>query len=213
VTVIRFLHDASGSRHGTIAMVEPVRARLAVLPRESEWVFTTIRGNHYTPSTRAHHWNRVRCSVGLGTTALYEATRHYFAWYLLNVLELPDHVVAAQLRHTDGGTLVRELYGASGRGDRARAHPRGVPRHRARRGASHHHHRQAGHRMTDPAGVLLVHDREMHLCSADSLVVGDTLEVVRGNGPREGDRMGIATVAAFEDGAPVLEVRFDDRPG
>jgi hypothetical protein len=37
-------------------------------------------------------------------------TRHYFAWYLLNVAELPDHVVAAQLRHTDGGTLVRELY-------------------------------------------------------------------------------------------------------
>jgi hypothetical protein len=27
------------------------------------------------------------------------------------VAELPDHVVAVQLRHTDGGTLVRELYG------------------------------------------------------------------------------------------------------
>jgi hypothetical protein len=63
------------------------------------------------PSTRAFHWNRVRCSVGLCKTALYEATRHYFAWYLLNVLELPDHVVAVQLRHDDGGTLVRELYG------------------------------------------------------------------------------------------------------
>jgi hypothetical protein len=42
---------------------------------------------------------------------LIAATRHYFAWYLLNMLELPDHVVAAQLRHSDGGTLVRELYG------------------------------------------------------------------------------------------------------
>ena len=48
---------------------------------------------------------------GLGNTALYEATRHYFAWYLLNVMEMPDHVVAVQLRHDDGGTLVRELYG------------------------------------------------------------------------------------------------------
>jgi hypothetical protein len=27
------------------------------------------------------------------------------------VKELPDHVVAQQLRHDDGGTLVRELYG------------------------------------------------------------------------------------------------------
>ena len=49
--------------------------------------------------------------MGLGNATLYEATRHCFAWYLLNVLELPDHVVAAQLRHDDGGTLVRELYG------------------------------------------------------------------------------------------------------
>jgi integrase len=96
---------------GAIAMVEPLRDRLLALPRESEWVFTTLRGHHYVPSTRSHHWNRVRCAVGLGKTSLYEATRHYFAWYLLNVAELPDHVVAAQLRHSDGGTLVRELYG------------------------------------------------------------------------------------------------------
>jgi hypothetical protein len=75
------------------------------------WVFTTLRGHHYVPSTRSHHWNRVRCAIGPGNTSLYEATRHYFAWYLLNVAELPDHVVAAQLRHPDGGTLVRELYG------------------------------------------------------------------------------------------------------
>jgi integrase len=100
-------HDS----YGTIAMVAPLRDRLLALPRESEWVFTTLRGNHFTPSTRSHHWNRVRCAVGLGNTSLYEATRHYFAWYLLNVAELPDHVVAMQLRHDDGGTLVRELYG------------------------------------------------------------------------------------------------------
>lgn len=96
---------------GRIALVEPLRDRLLGLPRESEWVFTTLRGHHYVPSTRSHHWNRVRAAVGLGNTALYEATRHYFAWYLLNVLEMPDHVVAMQLRHSDGGTLVRELYG------------------------------------------------------------------------------------------------------
>jgi integrase len=96
---------------GKIAMVEPLRERLLALPGESEWAFTTLRAHHYVPSTRNHHWNRVRSAVGLGNTSLYEATRHYFAWYLLNVLELPDHVVAAQLRHSDGGTLVRELYG------------------------------------------------------------------------------------------------------
>jgi integrase len=99
-----------GSRR-TIAMTAPVRERLLTLSRESEWVFTTLGGHHYTPSTRAHHWNRVRCSVGIGDTSLYLATRHYFAWYALNVLELPPHVIALQLGHTDGGRLVRELYG------------------------------------------------------------------------------------------------------
>ena len=94
-------------------MVEPLRDRLLNTPRESEWAFTTTRGTNYTPSSRAYHWNRVRCTIGLGTTSLYEATRHYFAWYLLNVCELPEHVVAQQLRHDDGGTLVRELDGHS----------------------------------------------------------------------------------------------------
>jgi integrase len=92
-------------------MTEPVRERLLALPRESEWVFTTVRGHHYTPSTRNHHWNRVRSSVGLGSVSLYLATRHFYGWYAMNVLELPPHVIALQLGHTDGGRLVRELYG------------------------------------------------------------------------------------------------------
>jgi integrase len=119
-------HDVSGK----IAMVQPLRDRLLALPRESEWTFTTLRGHHFVPSTRNHHWNRVRAAVGLGNTALYAATRHYFAWYLLNVAELPDHVVAMQLRHSDGGTLVRELYGhpdAAIARERIRAAFRDVP--------------------------------------------------------------------------------------
>ena len=101
-------------KHGSrrlIAMTPPVRERLLILPRESEWVFTTLRGNHYTPSTRNHHWNRVRASCGIGNTSLYLATRHFYGWYALNVLELPPHVIALHLGHTDGGRLVRELYG------------------------------------------------------------------------------------------------------
>jgi integrase len=95
----------------TVAMTEPVRARLLDLPHESEWVFTTIRGTHYTLSSRCFHWNRIRASVGLGSTSLYLATRHFYGWYALNVLELPPHVIALHLGHIDGGALVRELYG------------------------------------------------------------------------------------------------------
>lgn len=43
--------------------------------------------------------------------SLYLATRHFFGWYALNVLDLPPHVIALQLGHEDGGGLVRENYG------------------------------------------------------------------------------------------------------
>ena len=66
--------------------------------------------------------------------------------------------------------------------------------------------------MTDYAGRLVVHDRETHLEPyADALIVGDVVKVIRGNGPREGDRMGVATVTGFEEnGSPLLDVRFDE---
>ena len=58
-----------------------------------------------------HHWNRVRCTAGLGHVDLYTATRHYFGWYALNVLELQPHVIALHFGHQDGGELVRKNYG------------------------------------------------------------------------------------------------------
>ena len=41
----------------------------------------------------------------------YLATRHYFGYYALNVLELEPYVIAEQLGHKDGGKLVTQLYG------------------------------------------------------------------------------------------------------
>lgn len=101
-------------KHGvirTIAMTEPVRERLLELPRESEFVFTTLRGTHYTPSSRNHHWNRTRCAAGLADAELYLCTRHHFAWYAWNVLGLAPEDIAQHLGHQDGGDLVRRLYG------------------------------------------------------------------------------------------------------
>ncbi len=101
-------------KHGvvrTIALTDPARTRLLNLPRESEFAFPTLRGTHYTPSARSPHWNRVRCGAGLGNVDLYVASRHYFGWYALNVLELPVHVIALHFGHQDGGELVRKLYG------------------------------------------------------------------------------------------------------
>lgn len=52
----------------TAALVSPARDVLLSMPRQettTPFVFVTNRGTHYTPSSRTHHWNRVRCSVGL----------------------------------------------------------------------------------------------------------------------------------------------------
>jgi hypothetical protein len=49
----------------------------------------------------------------------------------------------------------------------------------------------------------------LELYHDDMFIVGDTVEVIRGNGPREGVRMGTATVTGFEGGSPVLSVEFD----
>jgi integrase len=111
-------------KHGvvrTVAMTPGARERLLALPRESEWVFTTLRGSRYTPSSRSYHWNRVRCSAGLGTVDLYTATRHHFAWYAWNVLGLDPADIAQHFGHQDGGELVRRLYGHF---DQARARNR-----------------------------------------------------------------------------------------
>jgi hypothetical protein len=47
----------------------------------------------------------------VGNLPVYLATRHWFGWYALNVLDLPLHQIALQLGHQDGGRLARELYG------------------------------------------------------------------------------------------------------
>ena len=102
---------------GTIAMVEPLRDRL--------WASRASQSGSSRPCV-----GTTTCPRHATTT---EATRHYFASYLLNVAEMPDHVVAAQLRHDDGGTLVRELYGTRTPRWRASASgPPSAPRRRSR---------------------------------------------------------------------------------
>jgi integrase len=106
------IRDFTEPKYGpyTVALVEPAKRLLLSLPREG-FVFTTLRGTHYTPSSRTHHWNRVRAAAGLGKLTLYLATRHYFGWYAVNVLGLDTAIVAEQLGHKDGGRLVEQLYG------------------------------------------------------------------------------------------------------
>lgn len=91
-------------------LTDPAREALVSLPAESEFCFAPIRGEHWTASSRAYHWKAVRAAAGW-EGSLYLATRHFAGWYMVNVLDLPSEDVAIALGHTDGGELVRRLYG------------------------------------------------------------------------------------------------------
>jgi integrase len=98
-------------------LTDPAREALLSLPIEGEFCFAPIRGQHWTASARAYYWKAVRAAAGWHGS-LYLATRHFAGWYMVNVLDLPSEDVAIALGHTDGGELVRRLYGHRDR-DRA----------------------------------------------------------------------------------------------
>jgi hypothetical protein len=56
----------------------------------------------------------------------------------------------------------------------------------------------------------MVYNNESHLeYEADvPLNVGDTFPAIRGNGPREGERVGTVTVTAVTEDGPTLSVHF-----
>jgi hypothetical protein len=91
-------------------LIDPAREALLSLPVEGEFCFAPIRGEHWTASARAYHWKAVRAAAGW-EGSLYLATRHFAGSYMVNVLELRSEDVAIALGHTDGGELVRRLYG------------------------------------------------------------------------------------------------------
>jgi integrase len=100
-----------------VPLTDPAREAFVSLPVEGAFCFAPIRGEHWTASARAYHWKAVRAAAGW-EGSLYLATRHFAGWYMVNVLDLPSEDVAIALGHTDGGELVRRLYGHRDR-DRA----------------------------------------------------------------------------------------------
>jgi hypothetical protein len=94
---------AGGKRNGTI----PACARCSTMlprPRVGGWCAKPVcEAWHIAgpPSQPRRGWEG----------SLYLATRHFAGWYMVNVLELPSEDVAIALGHTEGGELVRKLYG------------------------------------------------------------------------------------------------------
>ena len=73
-------------------------------------MWQTARGRRLSGSTQHYYWHPIRTLFGDSSMALYEL-RHFCGWWMVNILKMPDAQVALQLGHTDGGVLVRTLYG------------------------------------------------------------------------------------------------------
>lgn len=106
----------------TREIVYPKAARDAVesMPRlkDQRFVFVTPTGRPLRHGALRYHWHPVRCLFGRPQMDFYEL-RHFCATYLWE--RLPEADVALQLGHTDGGELVRTVYGhRSERAARAR---------------------------------------------------------------------------------------------
>jgi hypothetical protein len=129
VKVRRFTEPEYGPY--TIALVGRARELLLNMPRDdnqSPFVFVTNRGHHYSPSSRTHHWNRVRCAARLPDMTLYLATRHYFGWYALNVLGVEPHVIAGTARPSRRWAPPRTALWPSGQGPGTTTDPGGLRR-------------------------------------------------------------------------------------
>lgn len=48
-------------------------------------------------------------------------------------------------------------------------------------------------------GTMIIYDRETHIDAERRLAVGSTLLVFRGNGPREGECMGVGVITDLDD--------------
>jgi integrase len=96
------------------------QARDALLPldRSTQHVFESKTGRRLSQSSLSGYWTPVSRNFGerpdkngvMDLVDFYEF-RHRCAFWMYVELGMPDRVVAAQLGHTDGGKLIRELYG------------------------------------------------------------------------------------------------------
>jgi len=114
---------------GLIYVPEPAQRAVLDKPRRlhDDLIFRTKRGNQFRQESWHRAWDQVRNGfvASLPDTHhlcrrllvdpedrldFYEL-RHFGASYMLNVLGIEPWVIAEQLRHSDGGALVVELYG------------------------------------------------------------------------------------------------------
>jgi len=116
------IRQAIDSKSGVIGTPKNGRKREVTLSRAAiaaasqscprlgiPYVFPTPTGVPFRTGSWGYYWRQIRQASGLPAMDFY-SLRHYCATRLLEA-NVPDWQVAVQLGHTDGGELVRKVYG------------------------------------------------------------------------------------------------------
>jgi integrase len=104
--------DPKHGSTGTIYLPQPARDAIGSVPPVlgDDLVFHGKRGQQLRQESVWRAFDRVRTRYGrLDVT--FHGLRHFGATFMLNERGLEPWVIAKQLRHTDGGVLVVQLYG------------------------------------------------------------------------------------------------------
>lgn len=99
------------NQHRRVVLFPPARDALLQVSRvDNTIVFRTVQGAQLTGRTLHYYWDPVRTAIERPGMDFYEL-RHFCCAHLLNTLGHEAEDVAYQVGHTDGGVLVRKLYG------------------------------------------------------------------------------------------------------
>lgn len=98
------------NQHRRIVLFPKAKEALLRVPARGDVVFRTLTNRPLDGRSVHYYWHPVRTAIGRPTMTFYEL-RHFCAAHLLNTLGHEAEDVAFQLGHTDGGVLIRRLYG------------------------------------------------------------------------------------------------------
>lgn len=99
------------NQHRRVVLFPEVADALRQVPIEDGTVvFRTMRGKPLSGLSLHYYWDPVRTAIGKPGMDFYEL-RHFCCAHLLNTLGHEAEDVAYQVGHTDGGVLIRKLYG------------------------------------------------------------------------------------------------------
>jgi integrase len=126
------LGEETAPKHGSTGLIyvpEPALRAVLDKPRRlgDDLMFRSKRGKQFRQETLSRSWCpirdafvaqlpvshhlRQRLAADPDDRLDFYELRHFGASYMLNELEIEPWVIAEQLRHSDGGTLVVKLYG------------------------------------------------------------------------------------------------------